>query len=71
MLRSSQGHSKVKSAQNGWKYLCFDFFAKIMFTSDVYHGSKHSLTQTRTYVKTLQEITVIMEGLEGFLLPVK
>ena len=32
MVRSCQGHSKAKPAQNGWKYLWFYFFAKIMFT---------------------------------------
>ena len=60
MVRSSQGYSKVKSAQNGWKYHSFYFFAKIMVTWDVYDGSKHSWTQTRTYAKTPQEVTGII-----------
>ena len=54
-----QGHGKVISrSQQGQisskrlKIPFFLFFAKIMFTSDVYDGSKHSWTQTRTYAKT-------------------
>ena len=60
-----QGHGKVISrSQQGQisskrlKIPFFLFFAKIMFTCDVYDGSKHSWTQTRTYAKTPQEVII-------------
>ena len=62
-----QGHGKVISrSQQGQisskrlKIPFLLFFAKIMFTWDVYDGSKHSWTQTRTYAKTPQDVTGII-----------
>ena len=50
-----QGHGKVISrsqqsqiSSKRLKIPLFLFFAKIVFTTDVYDGSKHSLNQTRT-----------------------
>ena len=73
-----RGHGKVISrSQQGQisskrlKIPLFLSLSKIVFTSDVYDGSKHFFTQTRTYAKTPQEVTEIIQMLEGFLLPVK
>ena len=48
ILRSQQGQISSKRLEIA-SYAVFD---KIMFTGDVYDGSKHTRTQTRTYVKT-------------------